>query len=165
MNAPAKRRALFLDRDGTLIADVGYPKDSKDVRLIAECIPVLREAIARGFALVIITNQSGVGRGFFDEATARLVQARAEELFAAEGIRFDGVYYCFHGPDDDCACRKPKPALLLEAARDLDLDLMRSLMIGDKPSDLEAGRAAGCEALHASWPDVLAWLERAGFSP
>jgi D-glycero-D-manno-heptose 1,7-bisphosphate phosphatase len=154
-----KARALFLDRDGTLIRDVGYPKDPNDVELLPGCADALRLAMEQGFKLVIVSNQSGVARGYFDEATARRVQARVEELFAAEGVRFDGVYFCFHAPSDACACRKPAPGMLLQAARDLDLDLGRSIMIGDKPSDVEAGESAGCIAYaFTSWRELSASL-------
>jgi D-glycero-D-manno-heptose 1,7-bisphosphate phosphatase len=151
-----EKRALFLDRDGTLIEDVGYPSDPALVKLLRGAAAVLRDARARGVLLVIVTNQSGVGRGMFDEATARRVQARVEELFAAEGVTFDGVYYCFHGPNEGCACRKPAPGMLLSAAAELGIDLARSIMIGDKASDVEAGAAAGCASIRfaGAWADL-----------
>jgi len=155
-------RALFVDRDGTLIEDVGYPKDPADVVLVPGAAAVLRDARRRGYLLVIVTNQSGVARGMFDESVARRVQARVEELFAAEGVRFDGVYFCLHGPHDGCACRKPAPGMLLAAARDLGIDLGASLMVGDKASDVEAGRAAGARAIgfgtDIDWTNVMGWL-------
>jgi D-glycero-D-manno-heptose 1,7-bisphosphate phosphatase len=155
-----RRRALLLDRDGTLIEDVGYPKDpKKDIVLLRACLPALKKARDAGFILVVISNQSGVARGYFDVATACRFHEAVEAAFEAEGITFDGVYFCFHGPDDGCACRKPMPGLLHEAARQLDFDLASSIMIGDKDSDLEAGRAAGCMAMHASWREVMARLD------
>lgn len=148
-------RALFLDRDGTLIVDVGYPRDPALVSLLPGVAPALRAIAARGFRLVIVSNQSGVARGLITPAEARAVQAKVDELFAAEGIHFAGAYFCFHGPDEGCQCRKPRPGLLLDAAKELDLDLSRSVTIGDKASDLDAGRAAGCAALpFTAWSEI-----------
>ena len=137
------RRALFIDRDGTLITDVGYPRDPALVEPIAGAIDALRELQA-SFVPVIISNQSGIARGLITCAEARAVHERVVELFARAGVGFAGAYYCPHAPDAGCACRKPAPGLLLDAARELGLDLARSVMIGDRPSDLAAGRAAGC---------------------
>lgn len=157
------RRALFLDRDGTLIVDVGYPKDPDRVELLPGAAAALREARAAGYLLVIVSNQSGVARGLVTPEQAARVQARAEERFAAEGVRFDGAYFCFHGPDDGCGCRKPAPGLLLRAGEDLGVELSASVMVGDKPSDVQAGRSAGCEHAVAftSWEEVSAWMRRA----
>ncbi|CAN5725659.1 HAD family hydrolase [soil metagenome] len=135
-------RALFLDRDGTLITDVGYPRDPDLVQPLPGAIDALRE-LQRTWTLVIISNQSGIARGLITEAEAAAVHARFVEVFADGGVTFAGAYYCPHGPDAGCRCRKPAPGLLHDAARDLDLELGTSAMIGDKPSDLEAGRAAG----------------------
>jgi histidinol-phosphate phosphatase family protein len=150
------RPALFLDRDGTLIVDVGYPRDPALVEPLPGAIDALRE-LQHSYALVIISNQSGIGRGLITEAEAAAVHARTVELFAAGGVTFAGAYYCPHSPDAACRCRKPAPGLLFDAARELDLDLARSIMIGDKPSDLEAGRAAGCGHVQAfeSWMQGL----------
>jgi len=93
---------------------------------------------------VIVTNQSGLARGLIAPAEGAAVAARVAARFAAEGVRFSGAYVCPHGPDDGCPCRKPAPGLLLQAACELGLDLAASVMIGDKPSDVAAGRAAGC---------------------
>jgi len=136
-------RALLLDRDGTLIVDVGYPRDPALVEPLPGAIEALRE-LQQTFALVIISNQSGIGRGLITEAEAKAVHDRVVEVFAAGGVRFAGSYYCLHAPEAGCRCRKPAPGLILDAARDLGLELASSVMIGDKPSDLEAGRAAGC---------------------
>lgn len=136
------RPALFLDRDGTLIVDVGYPRDPALVEPLPGAIDALRE-LQRTYALVIISNQSGLGRGLITQAEAAAVHTRTIELFAAGGVTFAGSYYCPHAPEAACRCRKPAPGLLLDAARDLDLDLAASMMLGDKPSDLAAGVAAG----------------------
>lgn len=136
------RRALFLDRDGTLIVDTGYPRDPALVEVLPGAIDALR-VLQASWTLVIISNQSGIGRGLIARAQADAVHARVVELFAQGGVTFAGAYYCPHAPDDRCRCRKPAPGLILDAARELGLDVAASVMIGDKPSDLEAGRAAG----------------------
>jgi histidinol-phosphate phosphatase family protein len=141
--ATSARPALLLDRDGTLITDVGYPRDPALVELLPGAIEALVELQHR-FALVIISNQSGIGRGLVTEAEARAVHDRVVELFARGGVSFAGAYYCPHAPDAQCPCRKPAPGLVLDAARELGLDLARSIMLGDKPSDIAAGVAAGC---------------------
>ncbi len=147
------KRALFLDRDGTLIFDVGYPRDPTQVEPIPGAAEALR-ALQESFALVVISNQSGIGRGMISEQEAAAVHARFVERFSEHGVRFAGCYYCPHVPGDGCPCRKPAPGLLVDAARELDLDLASSVVIGDKPSDVEAGRAAGCRYLVRFGPDV-----------
>jgi D-glycero-D-manno-heptose 1,7-bisphosphate phosphatase len=170
------RRALFVDRDGTLIVDVGYPRDPAQVEPLPGALDALR-ALQADFALVIVSNQSGVARGLITPAEARAVHARVVERFGQAGVAFAGAYYCPHAPGAGCACRKPAPGLLHDAARELGLDLAGSIMLGDKPSDVAAGRAAGCQhALRfgpadpadpadrddgprcADWPAVTAFL-------
>jgi D-glycero-D-manno-heptose 1,7-bisphosphate phosphatase len=169
------RHALFLDRDGTLIVDVGYPRDPALVELLPGVVAPLRAAAAKGWALVIVSNQSGVGRGLITRAEAASVQTRVEDVFAAQGVRFDGAYFCFHAPTEPCRCRKPEPGMILEAARHLGLERHGSVMIGDKPSDVACGRAAGCTSIAfgssdvlseseadvraATWTEVACWLE------
>ncbi|HVH45906.1 MAG TPA: HAD family hydrolase [Labilithrix sp.] len=168
-------RALFLDRDGTLIRDVGYPRDPAAVELLPGAAVGLTTARELGYRLVIVSNQSGVARGFIQPGEARAVQARVEELFAREGVVFEGAWFCFHGPDEACRCRKPAPGMLVDAAELLGIDRSRSIMIGDKPSDIEAGVAAGCaavgfgEAHHplavatfSVWADLASWLRVKG---
>jgi D-glycero-D-manno-heptose 1,7-bisphosphate phosphatase len=169
------KRALFLDRDGTLMVDAGYPNDPKQVQILEEAVPVLHAARERGFALVVVSNQSGVARGRISKEEAAAVDARFREVFAAVGIVFDAVLYCFHGPDENCECRKPMPGMLLLAAERLALALDKSLMVGDKPSDCEAGRAVGASSFlltgapiaspsayaSGSWAEVLVHIERA----
>jgi len=147
------RRALFVDRDGTLIADTGYPRDPALVELLPGAADALRE-LSGSFALVIVSNQSGIGRGLISEAEARAVHDRVIDRFARVGVEFAGAYYCPHAPGDGCPCRKPAPGLLLDAARELGLDLTASIMLGDKPSDLTAGRAAGCRHMIRFGPDL-----------
>lgn len=157
------RRALFLDRDGTLIVDVGYPRDPDRVELIAGAADALAE-LQKTWTLVVISNQSGIARGIISEAEAAAVHERFVTLFAKAGVTFAGCYYCPHAPDAGCRCRKPAPGLLADAERELGLDLAASVMIGDKPSDLDAGRAAGCaRVVHFDgdgWLQIAALLRR-----
>jgi D-glycero-D-manno-heptose 1,7-bisphosphate phosphatase len=153
-----RRPAVFLDRDGTLIEDVGYPRDPEAVRLLEgapEALAALRRA---GFALVVVSNQSGIGRGLVSQEEADAVHARFVAELRARGVELDDVRYCPHAPEDACACRKPAAGLLLDSARELGLDLDRSFMVGDKPTDVEAGRTAGCRTVlyGGSWDEAVA---------
>ncbi len=138
------RPAVFLDRDGTLIKDAGYLADPAGVRLL----PGARESLARlratGFVLVIVTNQSGIGRGYYSEKEFHVVNAAMLALLDANTIA--ATYFCPDHPDRATDRRKPSPGMLCEAARDHALDLSRSYMVGDRRGDIEAGRAAGCAA-------------------
>ncbi len=138
------RKAVFLDRDNTLIEDVPYLSDPSGVRILTGAAEALCEFRNAGFMLVLVTNQSGIGRGMYSDEDMHAVNDRMRELFADEGVSFDGVYYCPHAPEQPCACRKPLPGMLFEAASELGIDLSASVMIGDKLSDVEAGAAAGC---------------------
>lgn len=137
--------AVFLDRDGTIIADRDYPGDAEGVVLL----PGAADAIARfnraGLPVLVVTNQSGIGRGYITEAQFRAVQARMESLLDAAGAHVDGTFFCPHSPDQSppCSCRKPAPGLYLEAARDRDLDLGRSIYVGDRLRDLLPGLEFG----------------------
>jgi D-glycero-D-manno-heptose 1,7-bisphosphate phosphatase len=143
------RRAVFLDRDGTLIDELGYLGDPDGVRLFPGAARAVRKLNEAGWATVVVTNQSGVARGLFTREDVDAVHARLAELLAAEGARLDLVLYCPHHPEHGggelgvrCDCRKPEPGLLLQAARRLGLDLRASWTIGDSQRDLEAGRRA-----------------------
>ena len=138
-----QRRFVVLDRDGTIIEEREYLSEPEQVKLIPGVAAALRELRRMGFGLVVITNQSGIGRGFFDRGQLQRVHQRLEELLQAEGIRLEGLYVCPHTSDDDCACRKPKLGLLQKAAEDLGFDMASSIVIGDKASDIEMGRMAG----------------------
>ncbi len=136
--------AIFLDRDGVLIENrADYVRDWSQVKLIPEAMNALSLAMARNYKIVIVTNQSAVGRGLILEATADEINRRLIDLIHHHGGQVDGIYMCPHKPGDDCFCRKPKPGLLLQATQALSLDLQRSWMIGDAWSDLQAGQRAG----------------------
>ena len=135
--------AIFLDRDGVLIENRSdYVRDWSQVKIIPEAIHALSLATARNYKIVIVTNQSAVGRGLVLPENAEEINRRLVNLIHHHGGQVDGVYMCTHKPDDDCFCRKPRPGLLLQAARELSLDLQRSWMIGDAWSDVQAGQRA-----------------------
>lgn len=147
------RPAIFLDRDGTIIEDRNYLSDPADVALLPGAADALRSLADEGFVLVLVSNQSGIARGLFDEDALRDVHARLEELLEEENVELEGSYYCpfLDGPEakvaayrKDSELRKPKPGMILQAAEELDIELSESWMIGDKLSDAQAGAAAGC---------------------
>lgn len=143
------RPALFLDRDGVIIEERDYLSDPAGVALISGCTDVIRNASAAGFAVVVVSNQSGIGRGYFGWEEHRAIEDRLIELLAADGAAVDALLACGHHPSGvapyncDHLWRKPNPGMLLAAAEALNLDLPRSIMVGDKTSDIEAGRRAG----------------------
>lgn len=141
------RPAVLLDRDGTLIVERGYLSDPAGVELETGAVEGLARLVAAGFVPVVLTNQSGIARGYFDRAAADAVNRRTGELLTNGGVAIQGWYVCPHGPGDGCHCRKPSPGLAYQAADALDLDLSRSWMIGDKRSDIELARAVGASGL------------------
>lgn len=155
--------AIFLDRDGTLVGSPPYPTRADQLELVHEALPLLGLARSRGYRLVVVTNQSGVARGLLSEGQLKHLHIDLEYRLKAEGVLLDGIYYCPHLPDAkvapyaiDCPCRKPKPGLLLQAARELDLDLSRSWCVGDSRVDVQAGQRAGCRtALLASFTSAI----------
>ncbi len=148
------KRAVFLDRDGTINEEREYLHRVADFAFI----PGVPEAIARlkraGFVVIVVTTQSGIGRGYYDEAALCALHRHLDRELAAFGAAVDAYYFCPHHPQHgvgeyrrECACRKPLPGMLLQAATDLGIDLAASYMIGDKLADVEAGLAAGCQPL------------------
>lgn len=148
------RSAAFLDRDGTLNVDRRYVRRPEDVELVPNAAEGARLLEGAGYALVVVSNQSGIARGLFTEAQAHAVDDRVTELLAAEGVRIAASYRCPHLPDAPlkqyaraCDCRKPLPGMITRAAEDLDLDLATSWAVGDRERDIAAGLAAGCRAV------------------
>ena len=139
--------AVFLDKDGTLVEDVPYNVDPAQIRLSARAGEGLRRLRAHGFRLYVVSNQSGVALGRFEARALDGVAARLGELLAVEDARIDGFYWCPHAPQDGCGCRKPAAGMLHRAAREHDIDLPRSWMVGDILHDVEAGHRAGCRAV------------------
>jgi D,D-heptose 1,7-bisphosphate phosphatase len=157
--------AIFLDKDGTLIEDVPYNVDPARMRLLPGVADGLRLVHAAGYPLVVISNQSGVARGYFSEDALPAVEARLRELLAGAAVPLAGFYYCPHHPRGsvvayavECLCRKPAPGLLLRAASDLNLDLTRSWFIGDILNDVEAGQRAGCRTVLIDNGNETEWL-------
>jgi histidinol-phosphate phosphatase family protein len=137
--------AVFLDRDGTLMRDVDYCGDPKDVDTFAGAAEALRKLKDHGYKIIVITNQSGIGRGYFDETQYRAVEAEVSRQIGAGVI--DATYFCPHLPDDDCDCRKPSAEMIFRATRQHGVDLNRSFFVGDKESDIECGRNAGVKTV------------------
>jgi D-glycero-D-manno-heptose 1,7-bisphosphate phosphatase len=128
--------AIFLDRDGTINREVNYLSDPNEFELLAGAAAAISEWNAAGWVVVIVTNQSGVARGYFSLETLGSIHALMRERLEQEGARIDGIYFCPHHPDDGCLCRKPATGLFETAAKELRLDLRRSYFIGDKLTDL-----------------------------
>ena len=148
--ATGRRRAAFLDRDGVVNIDHGYVFRREDFEFVPGTLAACAQLHRQGMLLVIVTNQSGIGRGLYSEDDFRRLCAWMSAEFAAAGAPLAGVYHCPHHPQAAfaqfrlaCDCRKPAPGLLLAAARELSLDLSRSVLFGDKASDIEAAAAAG----------------------
>ena len=137
--------AIFLDRDGTLMRDVDYCGDPKDVQVFTGAPAALGRLKAHGYKIIIITNQSGIGRGLFNEQAYRDVEKEVGRQLGAELI--DATYFCPHSPDQACGCRKPEAGMVHQAARAHAIDLTRSYFIGDKDSDMQCGRRAGTRTI------------------
>jgi D-glycero-D-manno-heptose 1,7-bisphosphate phosphatase len=141
--AGVHRAALFVDRDGTLVREVGYLDDPERLELLPGVAAALREARAAGHPVVVVSNQAGVGRGYFPLSRAYETMAALRRRLRSAGVELDAIHLCPHAPDEHCACRKPATLLLRRAADDLRLDLTRSMMAGDKRIDSATAQAAG----------------------
>jgi D-glycero-D-manno-heptose 1,7-bisphosphate phosphatase len=167
------RRAAFLDRDGVLNEDHGYVWRIEDFHWLPGVIGALQRLQQAGFALVVITNQSGIARGLYGLEELDDLHTHMRQQLQLHGVSLAGVYACPHHPEGTrpgyaraCDCRKPQPGMILQAARELELDLAASCLFGDKPSDVDAGRAAGvgrCWLLgerQADAPDLAAAVDQ-----
>jgi D-glycero-D-manno-heptose 1,7-bisphosphate phosphatase len=143
----AMRRFVLLDRDGTVMVEQNYLADAALVELLPGAAEGLRNLAAVGFGLVVVTNQSGIGRGYFDWPTLDAIHTRMEALLGAEGVRLDGIYVCPHTPEDMCECRKPRRGLVDQAAARLGFDPAESVVIGDKACDIELGSRIGARTI------------------
>lgn len=146
----AQRRALFLDKDGVINVDHGYVCTPERTDFIGGIFELCRTATQRDWLVAVVTNQAGIARGYYTESAFLTYMEWLRGVFAQHGARLDAVYYCPHHPVygkgeylRDCACRKPKPGMILTAQRDWNIDLSRSLLLGDSASDRAAGKAAG----------------------
>lgn len=154
VSTPPGRPAVFLDKDGTLLEDVPYNVEPTLMRLSPGAGPALRRLADEGFALVVVSNQSGVARGLFPAAALTGVERRLGELLAPYGVELSGFHFCPHHPEGtvqryarECECRKPRPGLLRRAASELGIELSHSWMVGDILDDVEAGGRAGCRTV------------------
>ncbi len=138
------RAAFFLDRDGTINVDLAYIHDPDLLELIPGSAAAIKRAQAAGYLIVVVTNQSGIGRGLIEPEAMPEIHERLDALLAAEGARIDRYEFCAHHPSENCECRKPKPNLVYAAAKALGIDVSRSVFVGDRFSDVETGLNAGC---------------------
>ena len=143
-------KTIFVDRDDTIVPDHHYLDNVEGIELLEGAGEGLRQMKGLGYKIALITNQSGVGRGYFPESMVGLQHKRLEELLSHYGVEFDTIRYCPHTPDDRCGCRKPEPGMLIDAGRELDTDFSRSWMIGNSEADVEAGHAVGCRSIQVS---------------
>lgn len=143
-----KKQAIFLDRDGTIMVDVGYPNRAEQVELLPGVADALKTFRDHGYMIIVVSNQSGVGRGYMTPDDVSIVHQRLLSLLSESGVSLDEAYYCPHAPEENCDCRKPSPAMIFDAAKKFDIDLSRSFMIGDREVDIETGKRAGCKTVH-----------------
>ena len=147
--------AVFLDRDGTLIEEVNYLKNVEDIKLIDGTFEAIKKLNQRNIPAIVVSNQSGVARGYFNEDNVRLINGKLNSMLQEQGAKLDGFYYCPHHLEGtvedystDCDCRKPKPGMIQAAIRDFKgINLEGSFMIGDKVCDVELARNAGCRGI------------------
>ena len=139
------KKAVFLDRDNTLIKDDGYIHEPKKVELlptVPEGLKLLKKA---NYLLIVVSNQSGIGRGYFEEKDFHAVNERLQELLKPHGVQIDDFFFCPHRPDENCNCRKPKTGMVEKAAKKWNIDLSKSFVIGDKEIDVMLAFNAGCK--------------------
>jgi D-glycero-D-manno-heptose 1,7-bisphosphate phosphatase len=139
------RRFVLIDRDGTINVEKNYLSDPADLVLIDGAAAAIRRLNQAGFGVAVITNQSGIARGYFDMERLDAIHARLTALLAAEGARVDGIYLCPHGPGDDCSCRKPLPGMVEQAVAQHGFDPGQAAMVGDKEVDIELGLGVGAD--------------------
>jgi D-glycero-D-manno-heptose 1,7-bisphosphate phosphatase len=165
-------KAIFLDKDGTLIPDIPYNVNPELITLENNLIDGLKQLQNAGYLLIVISNQAGVARGFFTEDKLPDVKRKLSVLLQQQNIHLSDFYYCPHHPDGkvsdytlDCNCRKPKPGMLLKAAQDHNIDLCSSWMIGDILNDVEAGNRAGCQTVLIDNGNETEWVKGEYRSP
>jgi D-glycero-D-manno-heptose 1,7-bisphosphate phosphatase len=141
------KRVVLLDRDGTIIVDKVYLADPADIEFTCGALEGMRLLRDAGFQLVLITNQSGIARGYFDEATVARIHERLQAMLADEGLVLDAIFCCPHGPNDGCSCRKPAPGMVHAAMCALKFSAAEAVVIGDNPADMGAAAAAGVAAI------------------
>lgn len=153
-------RAVFIDRDGTINVNFGYINNPDDFKMypgVKDGIKLLKD---NGFKIIIITNQSGIARGYFSEETLEKIHEKMKSELSKEGAMIDAIYFCPHHPDEKCNCRKPKPGMLEKAIKDFNIDIEKSFIIGDRMLDVEAGHKIGCKTVLVPERKDLVWQER-----
>lgn len=136
-------KAVFFDRDGVINIDTGYVGRIEDFTFVEGIVPAMQHAQQQGYLLIVVTNQSGIGRGFYTESDFQRLTEWMKTMLAQQGVVIDAVFHCPHTDDDRCGCRKPKPGLLLQAIEKYDVDCDNSWMVGDSERDIEAAATAG----------------------
>ena len=159
------RNVLFLDRDGVINVDVGYLSDPAQLEFIPGAIEAMKEAQTRGYDIIVVTNQSGVARGYYTEEDVQALHADMSRRLAAEGVSILAYYYCPHHPEGTveaykkaCDCRKPNPGMLTKAIEEWNVDVDGSFLVGDKPSDVEAAEAIGMRAYPFEEENLMTFL-------
>jgi D-glycero-D-manno-heptose 1,7-bisphosphate phosphatase len=142
-----KRRAVFLDRDGTISEEMGYANHLSRFSIFPYAAKAILRLNEAGLAVIVVTNQSGVARGFFPESLIQEIHAKMERELAAGGAHVDGIYYCPHIRDDNCNCRKPLPGMLERAAAEHNLELKGSVLVSDRYDDIAMAHGVGCEGI------------------
>lgn len=141
------RRFVLLDRDGTINVEKHYLSDPHQLELLPGTAAAIRSLRDLGLGVAVITNQSGIARGYFDQDRLEAIHARLRDLLTAEGAELDGIYVCPHGPDDDCDCRKPLPGMVVQAMAEHGFDPAAAFVVGDKEVDVELGRGVGAVSI------------------
>jgi D-glycero-D-manno-heptose 1,7-bisphosphate phosphatase len=154
--APSIQRFALLDRDGTVVIDKIYLADPAGLEFAPRVIEGLRLMRDAGLRFVMITNQSGVARGYFDEETLARIHRRLREMLAEEGINLEAIYHCPHGPSEGCRCRKPQPGLVLDAMADFGFRPLEAVLIGDSEADMGAAAASGVIGIRVAPPHSIA---------
>ena len=147
MKVELPKRFVLLDRDGTLIVEKNYLSDPDEVELIPGAAAALKRLQEANWGLCLLTNQSGIARGYFDERRLTEVHQRLAQLLTEFGVRLDGIYVCPHGPDDQCDCRKPQPGLAQQAVAEHRFDPREAWVVGDKEADVGLGHAVGARSI------------------
>lgn len=163
---PDAKRCAFLDRDGTLIEERNYLSDPDQAMLLPGVVDGLKALIAQGFLLIIVSNQSGIGRGYFAEAAAHAVNQRVIDMLKLEGVDIAACYICPHAPEARCRCRKPLPGLIDEASSRFPINLPSSIMIGDKDIDLQLATSRGMRGFLVATGQAMEhveWAQDNGF--
>lgn len=137
--------AVFLDRDGTIIEDTHYPRDPDLVIMLPNAAAGIKKLNEKGYPVFVVSNQSGVGRGIIKDSEFRAVHAKVCENLQAEGVKIEEFFYCFHKPEDECNCRKPRPGLIPKSYQGRPFDFARCFVVGDRDADLDLAKAIGAQ--------------------